>query len=468
MRREGDARSAQHRRSSPLFGTGVSRSVRISCDIVAANRRLRLYPRHEVETDHVLVNLYVNVILDVGSNFADAVLRIADVIGVTTYGSHSSSSMTSLDAYSTKVVSYTPLADGPGTDGRGVIELGIPTSAGIAEAGIPLLLATAMYASVYDFIREYQILDVQLPSTLLSSLPGPTFDQARWFVETGPEERLGLILKPRYSSSIAAIRTYIRPFVEAGINYVQDDELTVATSELALGRRVEAMVASATRSGGTRVPVIVNITGRYGKALQNARIALDAGAAGVMVNIVTMGFDVLQTIATTPRLDIGVVANAIGRNIVSGGPHYKISATVLCKLARACGADAIYTSSFSGDVRNSQQEAAQYRCALADPFGPNCKKLKSAALMSGGIGVREIVENRRIYDAPLMLSLGSKVVNLVEQGHRPDLIMTCVRGAVGASSSEAREANDQIQRLASLSESHRLCLQALDAAAAIS
>ena len=173
---------------------------------------------------------------------------------------------------------------------RGIIEFGISALELPERSGMPLLLAFASYVSVYSFIREYQVMDIQLPLCMLASdmYPGPRFGPA--FVKGAETTKLGVIIKPRFTSDLAFLGDFIRDAAHSGMDYIIDDELTVGSHAIPFTTRVKRIVDILNEVGTqrSRPAFIANIAGDSFGSLERAAQARELGADGVMVNSFTM------------------------------------------------------------------------------------------------------------------------------------------------------------------------------------
>jgi ribulose 1,5-bisphosphate carboxylase large subunit-like protein len=334
------------------------------------------------------------------------------------------------------------------------------------------MLAIATYGSVYKFVSEYQVIDMEFPSETMAQkdLVGPRFGGGIVQVEDG-STRLGLIIKPRFASDERQVRELVRSVAEAGVDYVIDDELTVRSPHLSFERRVRVVVEElgevASRTGRS-VPYFANVTGGYGGAMERARLAHDVGAAGIMVNTVAMGYDVVADIAADADRNLAIVANSIGRGVMTSGPLFRVAPELLCKLARLSGADAVYTGPLVGSTVTMTQRAQRFRTALTDPYHQSCSRRPAVAVMSGGLGLPEIVQNESLYRGELMLSLGRDFIQPLLAGLPATTLMECLRGVWRALRDEGKLAGQsEAMRLAAKGPEHRSCLLAIRAEEAV-
>jgi ribulose 1,5-bisphosphate carboxylase large subunit-like protein len=423
-----------------------------------------LAARRLVQDDHILLKLRVAFDLGLGRAFPENVRELVCEIASrvpTTQPGHSLDPMT--DDCGIKVVSLDEDGDDHTDANSGTVELAIPLAVAPAQFGLPLLLAIAGYGSVFASVREYQVLDLELPETYLSHFSGPAVGVEGIF-EPFPDQRalLGIVLRPRFQSSEKLLFEYVAEHVAAGVDFVFDDELTVGNSLISFDMRVATVRrAIDAASDSQRRPIyIANVLAGTERALALARQAGEEGADGVMVNPIVMGYDVLRELAadiTFPRI---LVANFIGRSLVTGGGQYRISPTLLCKLARLAGADAMYIQPFAGSIRNPEKAASQYESALWSPFSAATPFRESVGVMSGGIALTEFFRNQDIYGRPLMLTLTERCAQAWEQGIRPGIVFSCISEIAAAVRSGSR-VGEVLLSLDRRSSDHRICLEIL-------
>lgn len=382
-----------------------------------------LISRRTLEDDHLIVK--IKVAFDKPKQtFEQNVSSLLDAIGV-----RPGTAFSDCDEYVDIQLIHFDEEDSPPPElTRGTVEFGIPTTAVPAECGFPLAMAMATYGSVYSFVREYQVLDMDFPPKFIARMKGPRFGDQFIPQRSNRVPRLGLILKPRFICKAETIGILVREFA-AEVDYITDDELTVGTHTLPFAHRVSAVIEALKPIEdriGRAIPYVANITAPHRTALQLARQAKNLGAKGVMVNTIAMGYDIVTELTAKLGLGLGIFANSIGRGVLTSGPGYRIAPALLCKLARLSGADAVYTGPLAGSIDNVRQYSAGYHHALTERFHRGCKRKQSAAIMSGGISLPELLNNQKQYEGPLYLSLGQGLISPLVQGVCGQIILECI------------------------------------------
>jgi len=355
---------------------------------------------------------------------------------------------------------------------RGIVEFGVSAREFPDRTGLPLILALASYVSAFSFIYEYQVMDILFPRDMLQSdmFPGPKFGPS--LLKGEGSARLGVIIKPRFISDLSFLRQFVSDAAQSGIDYLTDDELTVANRDIPFRVRVEEVVGilrNAAESYGHRPAYITNIAGDFEGAMERAAIAQELGADGVMVNYYAMGYDVISTLARDLKFKLGIVANGLGLGVLTQGPLFRVSTELICRLARLAGADAVYTGPMVGLIDSSRHSAAQFRRALTQPYGRDCRRPAAVAMMSGGIGLPELLRNDALYRGPLCLSMGYQFSEPRLRGIPAQIIVECIRTVWEAvRSGGLDQGRAAVQLLAKSGKHYRECLVEIRAEEAVS
>ena len=294
----------------------------------------------------------------------------------------------------------------------GFVEIAIPGSALGASGGMALLLAIVTYYSSYSSIQSFAISAIDFPTQIAAhlGLDGPKCRLAN-------DIEFGALIKPRFLTDLASASGYLQWLGKAGFSLVVDDELTLASSDGNLKSRCLFIADQLRRGGGAQSEVryIANLTCRPADAPRLASIALGSNAGGVMVNVMTMGYDVLHDVRRSIG-DAPIIATVIGRGMVCSGSDFYYTEDVVCRLARLNGADAVYTGPFVGLIETSGERRMRIIRALAHPLLQDKRVEQAAAVMAGGLSFVQAWENAQAYDAPLICLLGSSALTMFLAG----------------------------------------------------
>ncbi len=380
-------------------------------------KQLKLASRTSVIKDHIIVNLRVGFDNSPEIDLATQVKQLVDEISFGGSRRFSREESTARETLCVKTLHFSEDHLEDNEERCCVITLAIPTSFATPKEGIPLLMAVIGYASVYAFVREFQVLDIELPDSYLRKFPGPKYGSQGILTHDEDVPVLGMILKPRCIVNKRIAKQLLSAIAHSGFDYVIDDELTVNPPSWPFEERVAFVVQhlrTIEKNTGKRISYIANITGSHRTSLNLANKAATLGVDGVMLNTVMMGYDTLHTLARRKNFSPFIVANVIGRGLLSNGPSFRINEHVFCLLARISGADAVYTGPFVGNIKARREQAAHFVKALADPLSSG-KILSSYAVLSGGISIRNILDNWEAYQEPAMVQMGRGLCELIDK-----------------------------------------------------
>lgn len=419
-----------------------------------------------VSEDHIVVTLKIGFILEKCGSFFEGVSQLLETISYGGKGEFKAERTNAREEYQVKVIGFEndEFATINGFETTGRIQIAIPLKLCPVSLGIPQILSVSMYASVYSFISEYQITDIHLPDAYLKHLPKPKYGTSI-FSGNETDLRIGMILKPRSILNDEIANVLIGSAVNAGIDYIIDDEITVDPEEWRFKERIEFitnLLNQLNTGKQNKVKYIANISGSYDTSLKFAKLADKYGVDGIMVNTITMGYDVVQTLAKNKKFKPFIVANVIGRNLMAGGPKYLVADHIHSFFARISGADAVYTGPFVGNVKSRQEKASHFIWALTDQLSRRHPITKSYAVMSGGLEPKNLLQNYRVYSSPVMFSIGLNLCNLIEQEAPIDKVIKIIKTVFAAEKIGGEErVNQEITKLASKNKEYYQILNSL-------
>ncbi|MEI6913761.1 MAG: RuBisCO large subunit C-terminal-like domain-containing protein, partial [Armatimonadota bacterium] len=177
-----------------------------------------------------------------------------------------------------------------------------------------------------------------------------------------------------------------------------------------LKERVEAVserLRKVYETTGNRVLYTPHITAGPRKILDNAKIAIEAGANGVMFVFIAAGFDSLRILAESPDVNVPIYAHCAGKEHWSREPGQGIDQKVIAKFARLMGGDYFRIGALGGYfAKNDVGEAAVLKPALVEPMG----KIKSAVpAVSGGLDPDNLPDNIRYFGTEALFLAGTGI-----------------------------------------------------------
>ena len=422
-----------------------------------------IYTQTNVFQDHIVVKLKVGFMLQKNESFSDGVNKLIETISFGRKGEFDLERKGAREEYQVKVIGFDYDDSSYKNDEvTGSIQIALPIKLCTINQGIPHIFASIMYASVYSFINEYQVTDIQFPDVYLKHLPKPKYGTSI-FSDDENKLKIGLILKPRSIINANIASKFIYKAGQAGVDYISDDELTIDPPEWRFKDRIpfiKNLLLELESETGKSIKYIANISGSYDTSMKLAKIAEDNNVDGIMVNTITMGYDVIQNLAKNKRFKPFIVANVIGRNLMAGGTKYLVADYIHSFLARVSGADAVYTGPFVGNVKSRNEKASHFIWALTDSLSKKYPVKTSYAVMSGGLEPKNLLENWRIYQSPVMFSLGHSLCNLINQDISIVLVLKIIKTVFDA---EKKGGAEEVERdITQLAASDKNYLQILN------
>lgn len=274
-----------------------------------------------------------------------------------------------------------------GTWQRAEIEISWP----IANFGtsLPNVLATVA-GNLYELgeVTGLRLRDLVFPSAFAEACPGPAFAVAGTRrlagVESGPI--VGTIIKPSVGLDPGGTAALVSKLIEAGIDFVKDDELQADGPACPFEQRVGAVMhvvnAYADRTG--RKPMIAfNITGEIDEMRRRHDTVLAAGGTCVMVSIHSVGLAGFLALRRHSALPIHAHRNGWG--YLSRCPALGFDYVAWQKLWRLAGADHMHVNG----LRNKFSEPddcviASARACLTPMVNPPAPGFEVMPVFSSG------------------------------------------------------------------------------------
>lgn len=282
-----------------------------------------------------------------------------------------------------RVLDITPAAPPAGTPLPGAMR---PPGGGELRAGrvriafplenfgtsVPNLLC-AVAGNLFE-LRELaacKLIDLELPEAFATAYPGPAFGSAgtRKLMGIGGGAIVGTIVKPSVGLTGEPFRALIRELVEAGIDFIKDDELMGDPPYFPVVERVRIVSEEVERGAqrtGKRTMYACNITGEYDAMQRNLEALHAAGATCAMLVVNAAGFPGLTMLRR--RAGIPIHAHRAMGGAFARDPALGIGYLAWQKLVRLCGGDHIHVSGMQNKFYESDDDVATHARALMEPL----------------------------------------------------------------------------------------------------
>jgi ribulose-bisphosphate carboxylase large chain len=192
-----------------------------------------------------------------------------------------------------------------------------------------------------------KLLDVRFPPAFLSRYQGPQFGVAgtRRFAGIYARPLIGTIIKPSVGLSPDATAALVGKLVDAGIDFIKDDELQADGPHCPFEERIHAVMQVINRSAekiGRKVMYACNITGEIDEMTHRHDVVEACGGTCVMVSMNSIGLPALVSLRRHSRLAIHGHRNGWG--IYGRSPAIGMSYLAYQKFWRLAGVDHLHVN----------------------------------------------------------------------------------------------------------------------------
>ncbi len=256
-----------------------------------------------------------------------------------------------------------------------------------------LLAAVAGNLSELKQLSGLRLLDLKLPPAFLDRYQGPQFGAAGTRSLTGVVSRpiIGTIIKPSVGMDPAATAAQVKTLVEAGIDFIKDDELQADGPHCPFKDRAAAVLAVindyAARTG-KRVMYAANITGEIDEMLDRHDHLLALGGNCAMVSINSIGLPAMKVLRKHSKLCIHGHRNGWG--MLGRSPAIGMSFVAFQKLWRLAGIDHLHVNGLSNKFCEPDDSViASARECLTPMFPPPYRGCEVMPVFSSGQSARQ-------------------------------------------------------------------------------
>jgi len=240
---------------------------------------------------------------------------------------------------------------------------------------IPNLLTAAMGEGAFfcPGVTSIKLMDIEFPDSFLASFEGPkkgtlgiremlnVFDRPIFFG----------VVKPNVGLDPQSFAAIAKEAWLGGLDVAKDDEMLAdpAYSPFAERTRLAGMARSeAEDESGEAKIFLANITDESDRIFELAETAQRNGVGAVMLNVMAVGLSAVR--ALRRRTDLPIVAHFDCIAPMSRHPNFGVSTTLMTKLQRICGCDAIIMPGFGARMMTPDEEVIANADTASSPLGP--------------------------------------------------------------------------------------------------
>jgi ribulose-bisphosphate carboxylase large chain len=239
---------------------------------------------------------------------------------------------------------------------------------------IPNLLTVAMGEGAFfcHGITAIKLVDIAFPNVYIAPFQGPQFGVRglRELLRVWDRPLFFGVVKPNIGLDPASFAWLAREAWEGGLDAAKDDEMLADAGYSPFEERMR-LVGEARRAAeqvtGEAKLFIANITDEVDRMFELHDIAVAHGVGAVMVNAMAVGLSAVR--ALRKRAAVPIVAHFDCIAPMSRHPFFGVATTVLTKLQRLCGCDAIIMPGFGVRMATSDEEVQANAAECAAPLG---------------------------------------------------------------------------------------------------
>lgn len=229
---------------------------------------------------------------------------------------------------------------------RGRVTLSWP----VANIGprLPTLMATVS-GNLFELaeVSAIRLLDISVPESFASALPGPAHGIAGTRALSGVRYRplIGTIVKPSVGLDARETAELAAELAHAGIDFIKDDELQADGPANPLPERARAVCAVLNRhadKAGRKVMYAFNISADIDSMARHAEHLEKLGATCAMLSLNWVGLSGLEWLRR--RTPLAIHGHRNGWGLFSRSPHIGIAYPAMQLVWRLAGADHLHVN----------------------------------------------------------------------------------------------------------------------------
>lgn len=279
---------------------------------------------------------------------------------------------------------------------------------------LPNLLATVA-GNLFELreLSALRLLELELPQAFLDHYPGPGFGVAGTRRLAGVERvpLIGTIIKPSVGLGPAQTADAVAKLVDAGIDFIKDDELQSDGPACPFNERVIAVmrvINDRAERRGRKAMFAFNLTGEVDAMRRRHDVVKAHGGTCIMVSLNSVGlsgFSSLRAHATLP-----IHAHRNGWGLFYRSPGVGIDYRAWSTLWRVAGADHMHVNGLRNKFAEEDESSIASARALLTPLTERSPATVMPVFSSGQWAGQAGETFRRLGSADLIYACGGGIV----------------------------------------------------------
>lgn len=175
---------------------------------------------------------------------------------------------------------------------------------------LPVLMSTVA-GNLFELgqFSGLRLTDIDLPQPFADAYPGPQFgvDGTRRLSDVYNRPLIGTIIKPSVGLSIEETAALVKTLIEAGLDFIKDDELMANPPYSPVAKRAEAVmrvINDHAERTGKKAMYAFNLSGEIDEMRRSHDAVLAAGGSCIMVSLLTVGLSGVSALRQHSQLPI--------------------------------------------------------------------------------------------------------------------------------------------------------------------
>jgi ribulose-bisphosphate carboxylase large chain len=230
-------------------------------------------------------------------------------------------------------------------------------------ANLPVLLSTVA-GGTFDLnaFSGIKVLDLEIPDEFFEVYQGPQFgiDGTRQLTGVSDRPIIGSIIKPCIGLKPEETAARVDALVQAGIDFIKDDELLGDHPQSPFEKRVEKVMQVINRHAdktGKKTMFAFNISGDMDDMLRRHDIVVQHGGTCVMTNILSVGLTGLAKLRRHSQVPIH--GHRCGFGALNRCSYLGFEFPAYLKIWRLIGVDQVHTNGINNKFYESNESVTQ-------------------------------------------------------------------------------------------------------------
>ena len=237
---------------------------------------------------------------------------------------------------------------------------------------LPVLIST-LQGNLYEITQftGLKLMDLELPDSFKEHYKGPKFGVkgSKASCAVGDRPMIGTIIKPSIGMSVEETAALVQTLIEAGIDFIKDDELMGSTANSPFNDRVKAImkvIRNNEQKTGKKVMYAFNISDEIDEMQRKYDFLLREEGSCAMLSINSVGLAGTKKICDNGQLVIHGHRNGWG--MLNRHPMLGIEFPAYQKIQRLAGVDQLHVNGIQNKFWESDESVITAIKSCSKPF----------------------------------------------------------------------------------------------------